>query len=261
MSSHNGPVVMATGRPLPGLSGSAYYQHTDTQAYVWRQVPDKHIPFIDRGREYRIMQRLAKHHLAARPLIFTRQGLGVRWLDGKSLDEAQFCPSNPSLIQLFSQLHHQPLFGYTLKLLPLLIRYWQLSQNKNYIWYQALHRLKRVGEPKPLRYVPLHRDIHPGNIIQTASGLCLIDWEYAADGDIALDIATICLQNPAQHYHWVQQFAEMYQINNDRLDQQIMAWKPWLKLLAASWYQLRSEQTAEPKLQQLARISWQQLKE
>lgn len=34
-------------------------------------------------------------------------------------------------------------------------------------------------------------DIHPGNLLATGEGLRLIDWEYAADGDVALDIAAL----------------------------------------------------------------------
>lgn len=36
-----------------------------------------------------------------------------------------------------------------------------------------------------LRLGPLHMDVHGDNIVRTASGLRLIDWEYAGDGDIA----------------------------------------------------------------------------
>lgn len=38
-------------------------------------------------------------------------------------------------------------------------------------------------------------DIHPGNLITSAAGLLLIDWEYAADGDVALDIAALFRSN------------------------------------------------------------------
>jgi aminoglycoside phosphotransferase (APT) family kinase protein len=34
-------------------------------------------------------------------------------------------------------------------------------------------------------------DVHAGNIVHTKAGLRLIDWEYAGDGDIALELAAV----------------------------------------------------------------------
>jgi thiamine kinase len=54
----------------------------------------------------------------------------------------------------------------------------------------TLKRLRKAGEPQPLRLAPLHMDVHAGNIVHTA-GLRLIDWEYAGDGDVALELAAV----------------------------------------------------------------------
>ncbi|HAB74651.1 MAG TPA: thiamine kinase, partial [Pantoea sp.] len=41
------------------------------------------------------------------------------------------------------------------------------------------------------------------------------------------------------------------------LARQVARWQPWLRLLMASWYQLRAEQSDDAALRQLARQSWQ----
>ena len=53
--------------------------------------------------------------------------------------------------------------------------------------YLAMARVAhREGYPE---ISPLHMDVHAGNLVHSASGLKLIDWEYAGDGDIALELA------------------------------------------------------------------------
>jgi aminoglycoside phosphotransferase (APT) family kinase protein len=44
-------------------------------------------------------------------------------------------------------------------------------------------------------------DVHAGNIIHSESGLRLIDWEYAGDGDIALELAAVWIA-PASAVSW-----------------------------------------------------------
>jgi aminoglycoside phosphotransferase (APT) family kinase protein len=41
-------------------------------------------------------------------------------------------------------------------------------------------------------------DVHAGNIVHTKAGLRLIDWEYAGDGDIALELAAVWIA-PTAH--------------------------------------------------------------
>jgi len=42
--------------------------------------------------------------------------------------------------------------------------------------------------------VPCHNDPCPGNIIDTGSGICLIDWEYAGMGDPMGDLADLSVE-------------------------------------------------------------------
>ena len=100
--------------------------------------------------------------------------------------EGQLCPVPVSYT-------HLPRFGWRVSLGPLLAQYWQRSDpaRRTPRWLRWHQRLCRRGEPRPLRLAPLHMDVHAGNIIHSDAGLKLIDWEYAGDGDIALELAAV----------------------------------------------------------------------
>jgi thiamine kinase len=100
-------------------------------------------------------------------------------------------PDSHNLAALLYDLHRCPPFGWRLNLLPLLETYWQqcLPSRRTLFWLQQLKARRRQGEPLPLRLAPLHMDVHAGNLVHSQDGLRLIDWEYAGDGDIAMELA------------------------------------------------------------------------
>ncbi len=54
-----------------------------------------------------------------------------------------------------------------------------------------------AGASRPPAAGAAHMDVHAGNIIHNESGLRLIDWEYAGDGDIALELAAVWITRRA----------------------------------------------------------------
>lgn len=108
-------------------------------------------------------------------------------------------PACPMLSDLLYDVHQQPRFGWRVTLAPLLAQYWQTCDpaRRTPRWLRWHQRLRRRGEPRPLRLAPLHMDVHAGNIIHSEFGLRLIDWEYAGDGDIALELAAVWISSPA----------------------------------------------------------------
>lgn len=255
------PTAQAAGHffTLPGLSGQSVRIASDHGTLLARRAPQAPIPFVDRQREYRLLHKLQASQLAPRPLGWRAPWLLLAWLPGETLSASAFSQQRAAVVALLQRLHQQPLTGYRLSLTPLLQRYWQLCQHKHWRWQRRLQRLLATGEPRPLRLAPIHMDVHAGNLIATPDGLRLIDWEYAADGDVALELAAICAVDPAQQAEWVAAYAQAMQLAQAPLLQQIRRWQPWLHLLMASWYQLRAEQTQDETLQQLARASWQDL--
>ena len=245
--------------PLAGLTGHSQKIVSSCGTFIARAAPQPAIPFVDRQREFRLLRKMRASGLAPQPVAGHRQGIVLTWCAGDALDEQRFSQQRPQIVALLRQLHQQPLTGYRLQLLPLLWRYWQLSPQRHHRWLRALRRLTQQGEPQPLRLAPLHMDLHAGNVIQSPEGLCLIDWEYAADGDVALELAAVCASDPQHQTDWLAEYAAAMQLPLPVLVQQVRRWQPWLRLLMASWYQLRAGQGDDETLHQLARQSWKQI--
>lgn len=258
------PAAEAAGSfsALHGLTGLTGRVTVGERVLLARRQAQQPIPLVCRQREYRLLQRLAASGLAPAVYGYNRQWLLLEWLPGEVLEPREFPAQLPALLTLITHLHHQPLTGYPLQMLPLLQRYWQLCRQQHPRWLRALHKLARQGEPRPLRLAPLHMDIHAGNLLQSVGQLRLIDWEYAGDGDIALELAALIAANAlsiTQSQQLLADYAARNQLNVTRLARQVQRWQPWLRLLMASWYQLRAEQTGDIHLQQLAADSWRAL--
>jgi len=48
---------------------------------------------------------------------------------------------------------------------------------------------RRAALDPPIRLAPCHHDLHHRNLIESATGLVAVDWEYAGPGDPAADLA------------------------------------------------------------------------
>ncbi|WP_017348085.1 thiamine kinase [Pantoea sp. A4] len=244
---------------VTGLSGQSWRLETSAGTLLARRTPTPAMPQVNRQREFRQLLRLRGSGLAQQPLAASRDWLLLRWQPGEVVAPEALASHLPQLLALLGCLHRQPLCGYRLSLLPLLQRYWQQCQQRHPSWLRALRHLQQQGEPKPLRLAFLHMDVHAGNLICQQGKLSLIDWEYAGDGDIALELATLCATLPQHTAQLIADFAQRYRLSPDVLQQQIHRWQPWLRLLMASWYQLRAEQTQSAAMRHLARQHWQQL--
>lgn len=253
------PAASAAGNflPLDGLTGLSGKVQWGSHRLLARRQPLQPLPLVSRQREYRLLRKLSVSGLVAPPLACSPQWLLLPWLKGDSVTQP-LATHRAALLALLNQLHHQPLTGYRLSVLPLLERYWQLCHQRHHRWQRALRRLQRQGEPVPLRLAPLHMDIHAGNLLHTVNGLRLIDWEYAADGDIALELANLCT-DVTDAGQWLSEYAAIAGLSSATLQRQVARWQPWLALLSASWFQLRAEQSGEPHLIAAAREAWHKL--
>lgn len=163
-------------------------------------------------------------------------------------------PDTNELAGLLYYLHQQPRFGWRITLLPLLELYWQQSDpaRRTVGWLRMLKRLRKAREPRPLRLSPLHMDVHAGNLVHSASGLKLIDWEYAGDGDIALELAAVWVENTEQHRQLVNDYATRAKIYPAQLWRQVRRWFPRLLMLKAGWFEYRWRQTGDQQFIRLA---------
>lgn len=249
---HHHPVAGAKG-----LSGGSCILEHQGQRVVLRQHHDPSAPDFHFHRQYHVLKSLPST-LAPKPLALFEGWMAVEYLPGAI---PATLPGSQSTAALLYHLHQQPCFGWRVSLIPLLERYWQLSSpaRRTPLWLRELKRLKKRGEPQPLRLAPLHMDVHAGNIVATPAGLRLIDWEYAADGDIALELAAVWTENAEQKAELIAAYAERAHIAPELLTHQVARWQPWLQMLMITWYEYRWQQTGDHHFIALADEGWREL--
>lgn len=216
---------------------------------------------VNRRRERKLLRHVAGCYLAPTIIAANQRWLVINWLEGDVVTNEQFIElsANGQLAQLLTRLHHLPPSGYRLDLCAQLIRYARQIDAKRLSpsWLRLHQDFLHLSPPQPLKLAPLHMDIHPGNLLATSTGLKLIDWEYAADGDIALDIAALFCSNgwsaPQQ-----QVFLQHYCCNEqgyhdiERLSRQIRRWLPWVDYLMLMWFEVRWQQSGNSEFLQWA---------
>ncbi|EOW6409088.1 thiamine kinase [Cronobacter sakazakii] len=239
---------------LPGLSDGAWQVVVDDETLVARR--DLRQSRARSPRQYRALKRLPAT-LAPRPRCCVNGWLAVTFLPGEIRD---VLPAVPQLGALLYHLHQQPRFGWRIELMPLLRRDWQQSapSRRTRFWLRLLHRLRRTGEPRPLRLAPLHMDVHPGNLVWQSNRPMLIDWEYAGDGDVALELACVWL-NDETRQALITDYAHRAAIDETQLRRQVARWMPWSGLLMAGWYERRYQETGDRTFITLADEAWCQL--
>lgn len=239
-----------------GLSGGSCILSDGRQKRVLRQPHDPHAPSCDFRRQYQILSRLPDS-LAPAPVFYSPGWMVVEYCSG---DVIEALPACPALAGLLYHLHSQSRFGWRIALRPLLELYWQQSSpaRRTPRWLRWHKRLLHRGEPQPLRLAPLHMDVHAGNIVHSKAGLRLIDWEYAGDGDVALELAAVWIDSAA-HRQLAAEYARLARIDELQLWRQIQRWRPWVQLLMAGWYERRWQQTGDRQFIVLADEIWRQL--
>ncbi|WP_312949100.1 thiamine kinase [Superficieibacter sp.] len=240
-----------------GLSGGSGIIEKGQQRYVLRQHHDPHAPEFHFLRQYHLLRRLPAT-LAPAPIFYTPGWMVVDYLPG---EVKTTLPDSRPLAQVLYHLHQQPRYGWPVTLMPLLESYWQHCSpaRRTLLWLRLLTRLRKQGQPAPLRLAPLHMDVHPGNIVHTANGLRLIDWEYAGDGDVALELASVWADEHRRR-KLVAEYAAVARIPPDDLWWQVQRLRPWVLMLMAGWYECRWQQTGDGQFVALADDVWNQLK-
>jgi thiamine kinase len=239
-----------------GLGGASAIIAQGEQRLVLRHHHDLCAPASHFRRQFRALKRLPAD-LVPKPSFYRQGWMAVDFLAGEVKNDL---PETLPLAAMLYHLHRQPRLGWRVTLLPLLEQYWQQAapDRRTPEWLARLKRLRKAGEPRPLRLSPLHMDVHAGNIVHTASGLRLIDWEYAGDGDVALELAAVWADNGVRQ-RLIDDYAALAKLNADRLTRQVRRWRPWVLMLMAGWFEVRLQQSGDKQFIALADDVWRQL--
>jgi thiamine kinase len=251
------PAVKTAGcrfSPVQGLTGESWrIEGEGVQLLARQQSAEKSALGVSRRREARVLCRVGKD-IGPQVLAQNNQWIILQWLTGDVVTETGFARLNEggNLAELLAGLHQRPPSGYPLSLHRQFTRYWQQLDPRRLTpaWLKLHQRFLRRRPPTPLKLAPLHMDIHPGNLIAQGQGLRLIDWEYAADGDIALDIAALFRGNawsPADQQQFLRHYARIGYSNLPLLSTQVQRWLPWVDYLMLLWFEVRWQQTGDPE--------------
>jgi thiamine kinase len=258
--AHYLPAAQAAGcfSALEGLSGGGLHFKVGEREYVARQRLRTSMPGVSLRRQYRALKRLPAG-IGPAPVCLADGWLIVQWLAGEVKPEPA---PRYALGSLLNRLHRQRRFGWRISLLPLLEFYWQHAApaRRSLDWLRRLKTMKRRGEPKPLRLAPLHMDVHAGNLVYQRDEIKLIDWEYAGDGDIALELAAAVAANNINDDELLRAYAGFSNIDPATLQRQVARWRPWVMMLMASWYECRWRQTQDKTFLTLADEAWSLLR-
>ena len=241
----------------PGLSGASCIIEHDAHRLVLRQYHAALATPAHFRRQYHALRHLPAD-IAPQPHFYSPGWIAVDYLAG---EVKTTLPAAPVLAAMLYHLHHQPRFGWRITLAPLLEQYWlQASPSRRTpLWLRWHKRLQKGGEPRPLRLVPLHMDVHAGNIVHTPAGSRLLDWEYAGDGDVALELASVWTESEVQRQQLLAAYGEIAQLDLSRLQRQVKRWHPWVLMLMAGWFELRWQQSQDKHFIALADENWRQL--
>ncbi|WP_454879026.1 thiamine kinase [Serratia inhibens] len=249
------PAVKTAGcrfSPVQGLTGESWrIEGEGVQLLARQQSAEKTALGVSRRREARVLRR-AGEGFGPRVLMQNNQWIILEWLPGDVVTETHFTHLNQhgDLARLVARLHQRPLSGYLLNLHRQFARYWQQLDRRRLTpaWLRLHQRFLQTRQPSPLKIAPLHMDIHPGNLIAQGEGVRLIDWEYAADGDIALEIAALFRGNAwsaANQQHFLQHYSQESYKDLPLLSAQVQRWLPWVDYLMLLWFEVRWQQTGD----------------
>lgn len=238
---------------VEGLSGESWRIESDNvQLLARQQTAGKRVLGVSRWREGRVLGRSGQG-VGPQVRLHHPAWLIVEWLEGERLDETAFAALNASgkLAAFTAQLHQQRRSGYPLDLQQQLTGYWQQIDRRRLTpaWLAWQQYFMRNKMPNPLMLAPLHMDIHAGNLLVQGERLRLIDWEYAADGDIALELAALFRFNQfslSARQQFLTQYTQYGYADLPRLAAQVQRWIPWVDYLMLMWFEVRWQQCRDP---------------
>ncbi|MGX3021567.1 phosphotransferase [Ursidibacter sp. B-7004-1] len=188
-------------QPLAGLTAcSQMITLENNERYVLRTQSQRATNYgVNYQQEANLLKWIAPLNLSPKPLYCDKDALILEWIDGSS--PTQFSPEMlTKLAQLLAKLHQFEL--QAVRFSPKSARL-SLSERCQFLWAQLspveqkqLSFTPPFPNIEPLALAICHHDIHLANLIEQEDKLWLIDWEYSAISDPALELALFLNANP-----------------------------------------------------------------
>ncbi|WP_369311995.1 phosphotransferase [Providencia rettgeri] len=240
--------------PLIGLSGGSFLiesLHPDHPLKLLARA-DTHRQnalYVSRRKEARILRQIQHLPFAQRVVARNAEWLVLAWCEGHHPSHNLFYSMDfqRKLANTIARLHCSPLLTYTLPLKAEIAHYGERIDPQRFSprWKRLHHDFLQKKMPKALKIAPAHMDIHPNNMIIKDDGqLVLLDWEYAANTDIAFSLETYFQFNSFtknQRQQFLGQYCDIQGAYHDKF--QLMyhcnLWSPWVKYMTLMWYEVQ----------------------
>ncbi|QGM80177.1 choline/ethanolamine kinase family protein [Otariodibacter oris] len=185
---------------LAGLTAcSQMVTLSNGERYVLRRQNERATNYgIDYQQEAKLLQLIKPLNIAPEPIYFDEESSLLYWIDG----DVPKAFSSELLEKIAVHLAKLHTFDYQAVGSSTFIAKLDLAERCQYLW-NKLPLVKREKLPFsndfpsiiPFTQSICHHDVHLGNLIEHGEQLFLIDWEYAAISDPALDIALFLQAN------------------------------------------------------------------
>ncbi len=187
LDSHwSGPVDIE--RRFGGETNRLFRLDTDEGAMALRLNRDNPAQLgLDRAREQAVLQVIEGQPFAPGILAQDADLLLTRWVEGKPPANGEETDVG-ALAATLEQVHAAPLPDYSLNIADQITHLLDYGPALESAVADALGA-RCEGYALPDRLTLCHHDWHPGNILATPTGWVLLDWEFAAAGDPAMDVA------------------------------------------------------------------------
>lgn len=186
--------TISTLDDLAGLTAcSQLVTLSNGERYVLRQQNERATNYgINYQQEAKLLKLIKPLNIAPEPIYFDEESSLLYWIEGDIPKTFSF----QLLEHLAKHLARLHTFDYQAVSSSTFIAKLDLAERCQYLW-DKLPLANRKKLPFSNNFQPIipfaqsicHHDIHLGNLIEQGDQLFLIDWEYAAISDPALDIA------------------------------------------------------------------------
>lgn len=226
---------------LIGLTAcSQQIQLSSGEQFVLRQQNERASTFgINYAHEAQILQHLT--HLSFTPKVYyhTENCSLLHWIDGN----IPTCFNSSLLHKLAVQLAKLHLFPITASLPKL-----NLAQRCQFLWEKLTETQQTklsfcppFQEIQPFAQAICHHDLHLGNFVEKNNHLYLIDWEYSAVSDPALDIAMLFhanahLLNKKQQAKFLLTYLQTTKFNKKNFTQKMAEYHSAINQLNQLWF-------------------------
>lgn len=236
--------------PLAGLTAcSQLITLANGKRYVLREQSARATELgVNYQQEAYILTKIQPLAFAPKPIYADSEASLLTWIEGEVPSQFSLSLLEKLAVQL-AKLHQfdRQAVKFSENFVPL-----DLAERCAFLWQQLpLEKQAKLpfsppfSKVEPFAQALCHHDLHLANLIVQGEKLFLIDWEYAAVSDPALELALFFASNPLsdrQKDHFLQcYFAAAFPKNRQNLTAccaKMAEYQPLIAILTALWYEI-----------------------